>query len=249
MLHESPTWGLWTPDLISKAIYPLVALSNVLILITAATTIWSLLWHSKLAAGLAVAGACTLVIGGFTPVSYWLMLPLEDRFPRWKADRLTVVDGIIVLGGTFGEPIIDLVELARHFPKARLVYSGSGEERDAEILLKQFARFGGNRERVTMETRSRNTFENAVYSVELIKPNPNERWLLLTTAIHMPRAIGCFRRVGFKVEAYPTGYMMPQKIFGLSSQTLLRLDTVMKEWMALLVYRLTDRTNELFPAP
>jgi len=102
-----------------------------------------------------------------------------------------------------------------------------------------------------METRSRNTFENAIYSAELIKPNPNERWLLVTAAFHMPRAIGCFRRVGFKVEAYPTEYTTGkisylQTVFGLSSGALSRLDIAMKEWLGLLMYRLTDRSSELF---
>jgi uncharacterized SAM-binding protein YcdF (DUF218 family) len=97
-------------------------------------------------------------------------------------------------------------ELTREFSQARLVYSGPGEDHGAEALLKKFARLGCDRERVTMERRSRNTFENAVYSKQVIKPNAHERWLLVTAALHMPGAIGCFRRVGFMVEAYPIQY-------------------------------------------
>jgi uncharacterized SAM-binding protein YcdF (DUF218 family) len=165
-----------------------------------------------------------------------------------------MVDGIIVLGGEVGERINILAELTRDFPQARLVYSGPGEHRGIEDLLKKFARLGGDRERVTMETRSRNTFENAVYSKELIKPNSNERWLLVTAALHMPRAIGCFQRVGFKIEAYPIQYSMGDRSslqlgFGLGSESLTRLDAAMKEWIGLVVYRLTDKTSELFPAP
>ena len=124
----------------------------------------------------------------------------------------------------------------------------------APALLKKFARLGGDRERVTMERQSRTTFENAVYSRELIKPNSNERWLLVTAALHMPRAIGCFRRVGFMVEAYPIQYTTGhrsrlQPAFGLGSNALTRLDAAMKEWIGLVVYRLTGKTNQLFPAP
>ena len=103
-----------------------------------------------------------------------------------------------------------------------------------------------------MERRSRNTFENAVYSKELIKPNAHEHWLLVTAALHMPRAIGCFRRIGFKVEAYPIQYMTGHKSptgFGLASNALTLLDAAMKEWIGLVVYRLTDKTSQLFPAP
>jgi uncharacterized SAM-binding protein YcdF (DUF218 family) len=240
--------------LISKAIWLVVAPTNALILITAAATLWAVLRVSKWAAWLAAAGACALLIGGFTPVGYWLMLPLENRFPQWEAGSQPIVDGIIVLGGESGERITVLAELTRDFPQARLVYSGPGEDRAAEDLLKKFARLGGDRERVTVERRSRNTFENAVYSRALIKPNAHERWLLVTAALHMPRAIGCFRRVGFNVEAYPTLYTPRdrsylQTAFGLSSEALTRLDAAMKEWIGLVVYRLTGRTDVLFPAP
>jgi uncharacterized SAM-binding protein YcdF (DUF218 family) len=239
---------------VSKAIWLVVAPTNVLILITAAATLWAVLRLSKCAAWLAVIGACALVIGGFTPVGYWLTLPLENRFPQWEAGSQPVVDGIIVLGGESGERITALAELTRDFPHARLVYSGPGEDRVAEDLLKKFARLGGDRERVTMERRSLNTFENAVYSRELIKPNSNERWLLVTAASHMPRAIGCFRRVGFKVEGYPIQYTTGdrsrlQTAFVLGSNALTRLDAAMKEWIGLVVYRLTGRTTELFPSP
>jgi uncharacterized SAM-binding protein YcdF (DUF218 family) len=163
------------------------------------------------------------------------------------------VDGIIVLGGETGERITVLAELTRDFPQARLVYSGPGGDGIAEHLLNKFARLGGDRERVTMERRSRNTFENAVYSSELIKPNSNERWLLVTAALHMPRAIGCFRRVGFKVEGYPIQYTTGDRwrlhtAHGLGANALTRLDAAMKEWIALVVYRLTGKTNELFPS-
>jgi uncharacterized SAM-binding protein YcdF (DUF218 family) len=201
---------------------------------------------------MAAAGACALLIGGFTPMSYWLALPLENRFPQWEGG--SQVDGIVVLGGEVGERITILAELTRDFPQARLVYSGPGEDRNAEALLKKFARLGGDREHVTVERRSRNTFENAVYSRELIKPNSNEHWLLVTAALHMPRAIGCFRRVGLRVEAYPTLYTTGNRSylepgFGLGSQALTRLDAVTKEWIGLVVYRLTGKTNELFPSP
>jgi uncharacterized SAM-binding protein YcdF (DUF218 family) len=239
---------------ISKAVWLLAAPSSALILITAAATVWAALRPSKWAAWLAAAGACSLLIGGFTPVGYWLTLPLENRFPQWEAGSQSIVDGIIVLGGEVGERITILAELTRDFPQARLVYSGPGEDRGAEDLLKKFVRLGGDRERVTMERRSRNTFENAVYSRELINAKANERWLLVTAALHMPRAIGCFRRVGFKVEGYPIQYTTGdrsrlQTSFGLGANALTRLDAAMKEWIGLVVYRLTDKTNQLFPAP
>jgi hypothetical protein len=148
-------YGCFMFYLISKAISLVVAPTNALILITAAATVWAALRVSKRAAWLAVTGACALVVGGFTPISYWLTLPLENRFPQWEAGSQPIVDGIIVLGGEVGERITILAELTRDFPQARLVYSGPGDDPGEEDLLKKFARLGGDRERVTMERRSR----------------------------------------------------------------------------------------------
>ena len=55
-------------------------------------------------------------------------------------------------------------------------------------------------------SKSRNTVENAVFSMDLAKPQPGERWLLVTSGYHMPRAIGIFRRAGFAVEPYPVDW-------------------------------------------
>jgi uncharacterized SAM-binding protein YcdF (DUF218 family) len=228
---------------ISHVLWP----SNVLILITGAAAVFPLLLRSKLAAWLAAIGGCALIITSFTPVSYWLALPLENRFPYWRAGVQPLVDGVIVLSGSVGMGPLDFVELSQEFPQARLVYSGLVEGSDVENLLAAFVRLGGDRERLTVETRSQNTFENALYSKELIKPKAQERWLVVTRALHMPRAIGCFRRVGFKVEAYPILYT--QVDTGGSIWALSTLDQAMREWIGLLVYRATGKTSELFPAP
>ena len=68
------------------------------------------------------------------------------------------------------------------------------------------SRDGLDARRILVETRSRNTYENAVYSKELAQPQPGQIWLLVTSANHMPRAVGCFRAVGFDVIPYPVDY-------------------------------------------
>ena len=59
---------------------------------------------------------------------------------------------------------------------------------------------GVARERITLESRSRDTYENAVFTKRLVNPAPGQRWLLVTSGWHMPRAMGCFRKAGFAVE-------------------------------------------------
>ena len=239
---------------LSKVFWLMAAPTNALVLLTGVTTFWAAIRKSKCAAWLAAVGACGLVIGGFTPVSTWLMLPLENRFPQWQAGPQAVPDGIIVLGGESGERITVLAELRRRFPQARLVYSGPGEDISrTQDLLAKFARLGGDPAHITVETRSRNTFENAIYSSELIKPSPAERWLLLTSAVHMPRAVGCFRLAGFRVEPHPiqfrTGFRSQSLLDTKASTALSDLDVAVKEWIGLVVYRLMGWTDAWFPAP
>jgi DUF218 domain len=63
-----------------------------------------------------------------------------------------------------------------------------------------------SRDRIIVERKSRNTTENAAFTKQLVMPKPGERWLLVTSAMHMPRAVGVFRKAGFAVDAYPVGY-------------------------------------------
>jgi uncharacterized SAM-binding protein YcdF (DUF218 family) len=105
-----------------------------------------------------------------------------------------------------------------------------------------------------LEDQSRTTAENAAFSRRLVMPKPGERWLLVTSAYHMPRSIGAFRTAGFPVEAYPVDYrtMGPADLwipFDSIATGLRRTDLAVHEWIGLLAYWLTGRSSELFPAP
>jgi uncharacterized SAM-binding protein YcdF (DUF218 family) len=134
------------------------------------------------------------------------------------------------------------------FPQARLVYSGpDSNSSDFNELLRIFSRHGGDTKRITLETRSRSTYENAVYTSEMLKPSSDQRWILITFSLHMPRAVGCFRRARFKIEAYPVDTRESPFVSG--TPALIRFDAVMREWTALVVYRLLGKTDALLPAP
>lgn len=208
------------------------------------------------------------------PVGAWLLNPLEERFP---APPVTSgrVDGIVVLGGTIdmmvgqarhrvalsdaAERITALVALARRYPDARLIFAGGSghlgrpDLKEALVVGGLVGQLGVAPERLLLESESRNTYENALFTKRLANPQPGERWLLVTSAWHMPRAVGAFRRVGWPVTAYPVDYRTrgtPGMRLGLRPLGALnRLDTGLKEWIGLVVYRALDRTDALFPAP
>ncbi len=203
-----------------------------------------------------------------------LLHGLESRFPPWDSAR-GAPDGVVVLGNaisselsaSFGEPVLGgsssrilaMVKLARAYPGARIVYSGGdpslfgNQTREADFVYPVLDTLGIPRERILLEPRSRNTAENAAFTKQLVDPKPGERWLLVTSAAHMPRAMGCFRNVGFPVEAYPVGWRTTREFDWTWRRSLSdgieRLDAAVYEWIGLLAYRLTGRTAELFPSP
>lgn len=223
---------------------------------------------------IALASLVLLALAGFSPLGTLLAHKLESRFPPWDPSR-GAPDGVVVLGGAivaglsrdYGETavgsdagrVIAIAKLARAYPNARIVYSGGDPSllgnglAEADFLYPLLDSFGVARERVMLESRSRNTVENAVFSRDLMKPKPGERWLLVTSAQHMPRAIGCFRQAGFAVEAYPVAWHTRKHISLFPSNVLSsglgRLDSAAYEWIGLIAYRLTGRTGELLPGP
>lgn len=259
---------------LSKLFWFAATPSNFLTLAIVAGLILALTRLRRLGLGLAGAGALGLVAAGFSPLANWIIIPLENRFAAY-AD-VGRVDGVIVLGGSFqagesaargqatineaGERIVALADLARRYPDAKLVFSGgAGELLTAEIPeadgLKHFlGAFGVPAERVTFENRSRTTSENAAFSRDLVRPGPAERWLLVTSAWHMPRAIGCFRKAGFAVIAYPVdfrtrGWRDGGRLFASAADGLRRLEVGVKEWLGLAGYRAAGYIDEVFPGP
>jgi uncharacterized SAM-binding protein YcdF (DUF218 family) len=229
----------------------------------------------KFGVGLALVTTVMTITLGLLPVATYLMVPLEERFPPFSDDGKPV-DGIILLGGAVNpsdtvarrlisaneaaERILDTIQLAHRYPQARILISGGsatilGEGvHEAPIIADYFKSIGIDPARIIVEDRSRTTSENALYSRELLKPKQGERWLLVTSAWHMPRAIGVFEQAGFSVTAYPVDFRTAGgsnnlHLFASVSDGLRRLDVVTKEWVGLIGYYLTGRMNVLFPAP
>jgi len=231
---------------------------------------------ARLGRKLLIASVMLLGLCGFSPVGNWLLYPLEQRFPPWDAAR-GAPDGIIVLGGgidadvsaahraaafTFSSGrIIAAAALAHTYPKSRIVYSGGSANlvsndaaKEADYALAVFESLGVSRDRIVSERLSRNTFENAQFSKDLAAPKNNERWLLLTSAYHMPRSIGIFRKIGFAVEPYPADWRLAGaadllKFSALSVESLAHKDLALREWTGLAAYRIGGKTSAFFPGP
>lgn len=249
--------------------------SNAIAMICLTGVVLLLLRRRRAGARLLASGTLLLLVFGYSPVGTVLLLSLSERFPAWQFDGRDP-DGIIVLGGAIdsnetlargalelggaAERIVGTIELARRFPNARIVFTGGSGNLieasipEAPIAGRLFERFGIARERLTLETQSRSTDENAAFTRRLVSPLPGQRWLLLTSAFHMPRSIAVFRAAGFDVEAYPVdwrtaGWIDAARPFGTLSDGLARTDLALHEWTGLVVYWLTGRSKELLPSP
>jgi uncharacterized SAM-binding protein YcdF (DUF218 family) len=260
----------------SKTIGVMLLPSNFLIGIGLAGVLLLLTRFAPLGRKLVVASIVLLAICGFSPLGHLLLYPLESRFPPWDATR-GAPDGIVVLGGPIDPELsaahgaavfkgsvgrlIAAAGLAHRYPNARIVFSGGNANlvsddsaKEADYAIAVFESLGIAKDRLTMERRSRNTLENAEFSKALAAPKSGERWLLVTSAYHMPRSVGIFRKTGFAVEPYPvdwlTGGRADLLTFSvLAIEGLYRVETAMREWIGLTAYWISGKTDEFLPGP
>ncbi|HEY5717479.1 MAG TPA: YdcF family protein [Motiliproteus sp.] len=209
------------------------------------------------------------------PVGNLLLYPLETRFQSQPIQPQRLA-GVIVLGGgenlrrsrywqrlevnESGDRYIELLSLAARYPELPIIFTGGsgavtqqrfGGADALEPLLQEM----GLSERVRLERRSRNTYENGLLSLPLAQPISAARgdapWLLVTSAFHMPRSVGVFEALGWKVQPHPVDFqsMPPAKLrwhFSLGDN-LAELTLGVREWMGLIAYRLSGKTQQLLP--
>ena len=191
--------------------------------------------------GLPLAGGATIALAALATPSATVLghfaKPLEARFQRPPIGDGGSLTGVIVLGGT-EERLREAGRLARSLGHLRVFISGAGE-RDyvSRILGRDIVP-----ERIELENRSRSTFENALETRKHIQPVVGERWLLITSASHMPRSMGAFRRVGFNLEPWPVYDLRDDKV-------LERAGAARHEWLGLVYYWIRGRSAALLPGP
>ncbi|MEJ8476727.1 YdcF family protein [Roseibium algae] len=234
-----------------------------------------LLWSRwrRVGRGLCSVAVLMLAVLGLSPAGNLLILPLEERFSI--PEHIDAIDGIIVLGGSLdtivmgargvlvltssAERLTVVPGLARRFPGVPVIHAGghgllmaaavSEADGAGELLLD----FGLPTERIILEDQSRNTHENAMFTYKMIAPKPGQKWLLVTSAYHMPRSIGVFRKAGWTgLIAYPVDWRTrgwEDATLGFSgvSSGLKRFDIAAREWIGLAAYWASGRTSAFFP--
>jgi len=253
-----------------KAVWYLLRPETMLLLLFAMPLLLLRSGRNKAASrSLAIALSITIAIGVF-PIGNLLLNPLERSYP--SNPRIENLTGIIVLGGAedaapeyagslaqvnhAAERLIVTIDLARKFPNAQVLYSGGRlaitpiEQGTFELGPDILRQLGLAEERLIIEGRSRSTAENAVLSHAMV-PDTAGNWVLVTSAFHMPRALGSFCAAGWKnLIPFPTDYrggaFWYQTGWNLA-ENLGELNIGVKEWIGLLAYRITGRTDAFFP--
>lgn len=247
--------------------------SNALLLFLVVGCAWLVISRRRRGLWLLQISVLALALIATLPIAALLIMPLENRFPRPAMPDQ--VDGIVVLGGSVStrvsqardyptvkgsaDRLFATAALARQYPEARIILSGGivvprpGAIAESEVMRDVLEATGIARDRLELESRSRNTCENAQYSHQHAQPKPGQTWILVTSANHLPRAVACFRKVGFAVLPFPIDYRTTGKVtftrgFELS-QDLSLLDLAVHEWVGLIGYRMMGWTDELFPHP
>jgi uncharacterized SAM-binding protein YcdF (DUF218 family) len=210
---------------LSKIFWTLVQPLNALCLLAIFGALLGLRWK-KLGQRICYTALCLIVILGLVPIGPVLVGWLERQYPAPQT-LPAKIDGVIVLGGAFEsaltastgqiqvndqmERMLCFLELSQKYPQAKHVYSGGSGD-----LLNPNAREGddarafftlvGQKTPVIYEEKSRNTYENVLYSKEIVTPHGNETWIVVTSAYHMPRAMGIFAKQNWPVIPYPCDY-------------------------------------------
>jgi uncharacterized SAM-binding protein YcdF (DUF218 family) len=260
---------------LSKVLNFFLVPSNIMVGLGIAGVALLAIGHTRAGRWMLVASVVLIAAVGILPIGSGLALPLEERFARWDATRGPPT-GIIVLGGgvirseissdrgeivlgNAAERIIAAGELARRYPGARVVFTGGNSNLvgagpiEADFVGRFFEKIGVLRARVIVERKSHNTTENAALTKQLVMPKAGERWLLVTSAMHMPRAVGVFQKAGFAVDAYPVDYQTTgtKDVWTLSSAltNIRKTNRAVHEWIGLMVYWITGQISVPFPGP
>jgi uncharacterized SAM-binding protein YcdF (DUF218 family) len=216
------------------------------------------------------------VVVTILPLGDWLIASLERRFPPYAACKTVErpVSGIILLGGAIssqevsGRIFEDLgpgadrirkaAQLAHEYPDLLLVVSGGqafpreGARSEAVATADLLIELGVDLKRLRLETGSRTTAENAKFVSAQATEETEGPWLLVTSAFHMPRSVGSFRKAGVDVIAVPTDWQVDDNrpILTLNALDRLgRLDLAVREYLGLIAYWITGRSSGILPGP
>ena len=260
--------------LISKIFWALVQPLSATLLLVLLGVVLAAMGKRRLGISAGVLGVLVLGLTGFTTLGALMIAPLEDRFER-PAQMPEAVAAIVMLGGASsgsvsaarglteltvaGDRFVETLRLAQLYPQAKVVITGgvgsieSEGETEAATAERFFTGLGIAPERLVLEDQARNTAENADFTAVLLGELDGPA-VMVTSAFHMPRSMGLFRKAGLEMLPWPTDYRSTgEESVGFDIRNpvdnLTTATTAIKEWIGLLVYHWSGKIDELLPGP
>ena len=238
----------------------LIPLNLSITLLVLALLLFILRWRKT--AGMLAAGALAWVLFWSLPTSsLWAGGLMEQRYPYRAADQMPVTQAIVVLGGNSANgrrnwfeaydkdtAILRTDTAAELYAAGRaplVIVSGAaldGGQSEATMMAAALERDGVPAQAIVKENQSDTTRENAVYTARLLRARGIERFLLVTSALHMPRSMASFQKQGLNPIAAPSPPQIvvpedPDFAFWLpDSRALTASRSIIKEYLGLLVY-------------
>ena len=214
---------------LSKIIGTILSPLNFILLLLAAGVFLLFLKRPRAGTFLAALSFIAFLIFGILPTGHNMLVLLENKYAR-PAEMPDWVNVIFVPGGSFetsisegrGMPslndsadrITDAIALANKHLYAMLIFSGGNasllkkERTESEDAAQFFHDLGFASDRVLYEDQSRNTYENIKFTRDLFTPLPDEKWVVVTSAYHMPRTLAVMKNLKWQgdIIPYPSDY-------------------------------------------
>ncbi|MFC3713499.1 YdcF family protein [Sphingoaurantiacus capsulatus] len=214
---------------------------------------------------LLIASLALFIAFGLVPTGDWLARPLETHFPPYDAAMADPAHIVVLAGseeldasavagrpevGGAGDRLLEAAALAHAHPRATLWIAGGVRRHgraDVEWARLAWTRLGIAAKRIRIIDHTLDTCANAA---GVAARRLSGEILLVTSAMHMPRAVACFEANGVRAAPYPVDYTIRPSGTGSARSVignLRQVDTALHEWIGLAYYRVRGRTSTLLP--
>ena len=236
-----------------------------LLLIAVLILIWTK--KQKMAKWCITLGTSLFILFAFDPFTEVLLNSFENKYPAFVTKAIpqgTKIKYVVVLAGgyvpnsplhpltteltryTLGR-VIEGIKIQNEIPDSFIVFTGKGwaERSEASAMQEMAIKLGAKPDHIIIEEESRNTFEHTINLKALLKDQP---FVLVTSAIHMPRSMGLFLKAGYAPIPAPTSHLLTgqyeilnMKVPFASGDNLQAIDLWFNEFAAICLAKIKGR--------
>mgnify|MGYP001054399071 CR=1 FL=1 len=256
---------------LSKIIWLVLNPFNLFIFINITAIFFYILTYKKFSIFIFITNFLFLFIISSFPIGSFLIYKLEKQYYNLPQTHKKI-DGILILGGATNpmlfkehnqvslngssERLFEAISIIKTNNIAKVIFSGGSGIPDrpdlehAQVAKLLFEKMGLETNKIVFEKKSRNTYENILFSKKIIKPQQTEKWLLITSASHMKRATLIASKLDWEIIPHPVDFQSFKNLrYKPNLNFLSNLNSFQKashEWLGLIYYYYMNRTERIF---